>query len=177
MSPMTLTGAGWLLSTLGLGGFLGGFGTYAAVLGYGVMAYGLQQIRWRNDWFGRALWLSVVALVLVLVIVAGLFLDRAQVYTLALTQAAIAFAVARGISGCLVPVGRPTGRMLALTVASVVVAMTTVVIVLLDVLAVAGADLPGTPLAALLFVSGLAGIVFGVLLLTLNREPALQAHG
>ncbi len=175
MSPMTLTGAGWLLSTLGLG-FLGGIsGLIAAVLGYGVMAYGLQQIRRRNDWFGRGFWLTVVALVLILTLLFRLFLDRAQIYTLTLTQAAIAFTVARGISACLVPAGRPTGKMLALTVTTVVVATTTVAIVVLDILVVAGAGLPSMPLAVLLLLSGLAGILFGVLLFTLSREPSLQA--
>lgn len=174
MSPLNLAGAGWLLSTLGLGGFLGGIGGWIAVLGHGVMAYGLQHIRWRNDWFGRAFWLTVVALVLILTLLFQLFLDRAQIYTLTLTQAAIAFTVARGVSECLVP-GRPTGNMLALTITSVVVTTTTVAIVVLDILVVAGAGLPSTPLAVLLLLSGLSGIVFGVLLLTLSREPALQA--
>ncbi|MBA2549563.1 MAG: hypothetical protein H0V13_00555 [Nocardioidaceae bacterium] len=175
MSPLNLAGAGWLLSTLGLGGFLGGIGGWIAVLGHGVMAYGLQHIRWRNDWFGRAFWLTVVALVLILTLLFQLFLDRAQIYTLTLTQAAIAFTVARGVSERLVPAGRPTGKMLALTITSVVVTTTTVAIVVLDILVVAGAGLPSTPLAVLLLLSGLSGIVFGVLLLTLSREPALQA--
>lgn len=175
MSPMILTGAGWLISTLGLGGFLGGFGHLIAIPGFGVMAYGLQQVRWRHDWFDRAFWLTVVALVLWLVTIVGLILDRAQFYTLSLTQAAIAFTVARGIGGCLVPAGRPSGRLLALTITSIVIAVSTVLIVLLDILAGTGAALPATPVSALLFVSGLAGIVFGGLLLTLNHEPALQA--
>lgn len=175
MSPILLTGAGWLLSALGLG-FLGGFGGLAAILGFAVMAYGLQQIRWRDDWFDRAFWLTVVALALWVVTFVGLIFDRSQFYTLSLTQAAIAFATARGIGGCLVPAGGQSRRLLTLSVTSIVIAVSTTVIVLLDVLAVAGTDLPATPVSALLFVSALAGIAFGVLLLTLNREPALQAH-
>lgn len=176
MSPITLAGVGWLLSTLGFGGFLGGFGGLAALLGYGAMAYGLHQIRWRGDWLGRGFWLVVAALVLLLLIIFGLLFDRAQVYTLALTQAAIAFSVARGVRDCLAPAGQATGKLRALTVTSFVIALTTVATVVVDALAVAGVGLPTLPLALLVFASGLGGIVFGGLLLAHTHEPALQAH-
>jgi len=176
MSPMILTGAGWLLSALGFGGFLGSLGGPAAIAGYGTMAYGLQQIRWRNDWLGRAFWLAVAALVQLLLLVLGLAFDRAQVYTLTLTQAAIAFSVARGVTGCLMPSAAPTGKLRTLTVTGGVIAVATVILVLGDALVAAGAELPATAVVLLVFVSGLAGILFGGLLLTLNREAALQAE-
>ena len=177
MSPMILIGVGWLLATLGFGGFLGPLGGPATIAGYGAMAYGLHQIRWRSDWFGRAFWLAVVALVLVGLIVADLILNRAQVYTVVLTQGAIAFSVARGVQACLATSEPPTGKQRALTITGMLVAASLVAIVLLDTVLAAGADLPATPLALVVFVSGLATIVFGVLVLTLNREPALQAEG
>lgn len=172
MSPIVLTGAGWLLAALGF--FVGGIGGLVALIGFGVMVYGLHSVRWRNDWFGRAFWLTAIALLLLLTIMFLLY-GRAQVYTLTLAQAAIAVCLARGVRECVAPSTEPTGSLRALHLTSLVVAASMTVAVVVDAIALAGAEVSATLVAVLLLVTGLAGIVFGGLLVSLGRAPALQA--
>lgn len=190
MSPMALIGAGWIVTHLGVYGFL--FPLLATVswpfalallvspLGPIMAAYGVNQIRWRSDRFTAAFWCAAVSIGLTVPLVGGAGLGWPHYWALSLAQLAFGYTLCSGILAGLrtsSPESPTAAAHVATRVTRLRLALAAAIggTLVVDALIRLGAPVPIAVAALVVFLLVGVTIWFAVVLIQLRDDPQLQA--